>query len=549
MVKPLLQDEQFTAQMLAWTSRANITIQSNRAETLLKGPLSSPAYLELRGTVKDCDSDIATIDAILNELSEKKQILQRFSDTYKPFAAAHRRLPQEILQEIFMQCMESSSSPACITSNMKIALRVSWVSSSCMLQYLLFFISLLNMYIGRQAATTKPLLWSSIRIVGKGKCELLSLFLRRSKSQSLCIDIATSHLDNADYTEEITLIVPYCSRWRILRLNVRPKSLERLEGVKNKMPRLESVAFRSTVEPPVSFTNAPKLRKIDLSCGPHTSSSNLGYPTDRLPWAQLTTCFAGKCTTYEVVEILRECRNLSVFDFYLVDREDNAPHPPNVAMPVTSETLQVLRVNADVECGFYELVTAPSLTTLRHCDEMAVTSSDVFIEFLERSNCVVRTLHLAMYWEILWDPSEWIDLLETVPSLTTLIIPYQTIDLFRMPEAFARIGHPSPSEEILLPQMEIMVVSIDSIDYSFVEMIHSRQSAVGSTSGPDCRLQSLYLNSVVGADEGALELLYRLKKDGLYVSIVGSLKLDPKFGFDEVAWDDKDSEDIGEQFY
>lgn len=136
MTQNLLREELFTTKMLEWVPKAHREMLSgipshSKCAVALRGPVESTRLFQLKSVIRDCNADIATIDAVVRGLVEKKQVLQDFSNTYKPYLAAHRRLPQEILREIFTHCMKPSNSSRSMFWNMRTALHVSWVSASC----------------------------------------------------------------------------------------------------------------------------------------------------------------------------------------------------------------------------------------------------------------------------------------------------------------------------------------------------------------------------------------------------------------------------------
>lgn len=131
-----------------------------------------------------------------------------------------------------------------------------------------------------------------------------------------------------------------------------------------------------------------------------------------------------------------------------------------------------------------------------------------------------------------WESSDWIALLDAVPLLTTLLVPSRTLKMFRSATALMEMSYPRAGGKSLLPKLETMVISLECIDYSFVQMIQNRQAGVSEELGPDCNIRSLYLDDVWEADEGAVDMLHSMKEEGLHVSVSGSLKLDAKYRFD-----------------
>lgn len=132
MAPTLPRNEVFETHIPAWIEQATCpTIPSSLTHQFTNGPIPIMTHSYLKRVVLDCETDIESIDIVLNRLINKKEKLQRFTSMYKPFLAAHRRLPREIAQEIIMHCIDRGKERETITSNMNMIMRISWISKHC----------------------------------------------------------------------------------------------------------------------------------------------------------------------------------------------------------------------------------------------------------------------------------------------------------------------------------------------------------------------------------------------------------------------------------
>ncbi|RDB25980.1 hypothetical protein Hypma_006727 [Hypsizygus marmoreus] len=333
------------------------------------------------------------IEQLLRDRDATNCTLERLRGSLSPI----RRLPPEVLSEIFLRCQseEDFIHPA----PSKFPHLFSSVCSAW-----------------RSVALTTPRLWSSIEVSLTGNVvtpasSIVELWLIRSSSCPLSFKIsgqqtsedALPEQSSAVTTQLLKLFAPHYRRWKKLHLeHIGWDLLPGLSGIPDDgmFPLLESVYLEGTREPAdIAFIKkvmqrAPRLHIVSWISLHHHSEINI-------PWAQLThikltgrILFVEDCLA--ILHAAPSLRSCSV----MVSSPENAPtqHPSFV-----HQNLERLHIHALGH--FSELLTQ---LTLPHLNVFSVNISyfetgvrpriwpqTEFIDLITRSECAIETLEFS----------------------------------------------------------------------------------------------------------------------------------------------------------
>ncbi|KAK7031036.1 hypothetical protein VNI00_013826 [Paramarasmius palmivorus] len=289
----------------------------------------------IRELIFEPEEKLRLLNEKISQLQVERDRLQSFIDNHRALLSPARRLPRDIVAEIFLQCLPTDQLPVCDVSKAPLVLTTvcrSW----------------------REVAVATPRLWRAIHFVFPAlvgytiddhiqmfrlRKEGLQLWLKRAGSVPLTISCFARFNDRkprsvmerirALYTEYVEVFTKYATQWRALYLSFVP---------------LESLS-------PLRALNAsdlPQLRTLSLDAN----------------------------------------------DYELGARQPFEAHPLLSVMSATS--LRIFHLRRELSDPFTLPVRWSSLTELNICP---VTSSFLETEFigrLARSCPLLRKCHLAM---------------------------------------------------------------------------------------------------------------------------------------------------------
>src|SRR5882724_9078268 len=161
------------------------------------------------------DSEIDQVQAALEVLRQKREALFKFTVEHNAILAPIRRLPLELLTDVFARC----SPPSRIWEEQEAPLLCAQVCAGW-----------------RKAAVATQHLWSSIRVSYHG-CLNMSLYetwLSRANSCALSVSIVCRRGErvNAERWQRfsllIDLVVGHCDRWKVILLCLPPSKIYHL---------------------------------------------------------------------------------------------------------------------------------------------------------------------------------------------------------------------------------------------------------------------------------------------------------------------------------
>ncbi|KAJ6507432.1 hypothetical protein C8R47DRAFT_966800 [Mycena vitilis] len=304
----------------------------------------SNILVEPRQRLKQLDDKIANLQKAMDELAEEREGVQAFVSAHSALISPLRRMPLDIIQEIFLACLPTHRN--CVMSASEAPVLLGRICSSW-----------------RAISLSTPRLWASLHIVRptrprldeleslQKKCvqrlETMKTWLDRSGECGLSISMGLD--DAADRPVPLSpprlflqALIPFASRWRKIAISTsRPELLAAFSGLtESDVPILSEVAVYEhpdlvdqgvtdlPFELPESDTwgslgifRAVGLTKFSLSAGRFTPGE---LP---LAWNQLTSlgledisCTSGSAWSSDrVLRILAQCPQLRTCHLAILD--------------------------------------------------------------------------------------------------------------------------------------------------------------------------------------------------------------------------------------
>ncbi|KAF7978175.1 hypothetical protein HWV62_1370 [Athelia sp. TMB] len=362
-----------------------------------------------RTNIQLLDDTIAPLQRRILTLQAKRASLQRFVDE---IAAIHmRRLPIEILQEIFMLSVPHYPTVA------DYSVAPLLLGQVCRLW--------------REVSRTTPMLWSVLRITETYRPELferLVQWLERSGDCSLDLkyDVdMTEDPSEQESTPAWDMIIDYSYRIEHLDTEfVGDMLIPLIPGDGScSLTRLRSFRAHQPLNTPQSYSYPGMYWLKERT--PHLSVFHLtlmDYNRFALPSAQLTTCTLDYMSIASSTDFLLEAVNLIDFKVEIT----STISPPGAPL-VRHTRLEKFAVHSSLDQGhsiIFVYLELPSLNNLSWItpsneslgEDEVVRLQDPFLAFIRRSRCTLSRLCIpgGLYEETI------LQLLPTVPHLVEL---------------------------------------------------------------------------------------------------------------------------------
>ncbi|KAK7037780.1 hypothetical protein VNI00_010741 [Paramarasmius palmivorus] len=453
-----------------------VTLEKIRTNHLPTPSEASLIQEWIADTTKDFERYDAEIDrllGILRKLMREKEYLLRYTDEYRTLLSPIRRLPPEVLTQIFeLLCCQDE--PSVLRKTVSVPpLRIAQTCA-----------------VWRQLAFNTPSLWSSFHVelgAFPGNLQLLSTYLKLSGDHPLSI---TLHCGRGPEWDGIILqtILEHAWRWKSLSLfnadRIRdlpsPPDLPMLETLE-----LSSELFRSSA----MFKFTPKLRNLILD---DVEFEDL--EEEYFPCSQLTSVTLRRVQIGNVLRTLDSCPNLQ--EAVISCRRNFSWSPPvEHSPPIHLSHLTNLTLTTEFFSDFFDNIATPALSSLTittHAQphNLEPWPQEVFISFLQRSLCPIK--HLS-FLNIELSDKDLLAILEFTPLLTHLsikesseegapaTITNQFLRQLAFPKTAFRISRAPP-----LPKLEFVdfVTHESRIDYGLVmDLLSSRSSERAQKEG------------------------------------------------------------------
>ncbi|KAJ7471456.1 hypothetical protein B0H11DRAFT_1867745 [Mycena galericulata] len=309
-------------------------LSSNTVPRDFQIPVILCAIEAAENEVKGIETEFRGLGTLSDQAMKRRSELETFVRTHRSMLSAIRRLPSEILSEIFIHSVGKQDGcrprlAACVCTR--------W----------------------RDVALSTPRLWCDIylheeEIRAQSLHSLLSLQLERSGQVPLSVVFS----DPSDETSVLELLLTVSQRWQSLELNVAFHQHEHIRCSAASFPILKHLIIRIT--PSLDLGNLsrplPLLEELTLSwpsCPiPH-----------KLPWTGLTKCTLFHCSSSEVLNILRSSSHmetLSLHKCYCLNPVD----PHSIMITSNIRTLTISRCSGAFNHDFVARLAAPKLKEL-----------------------------------------------------------------------------------------------------------------------------------------------------------------------------------------
>ncbi|KAJ7442977.1 hypothetical protein FB451DRAFT_1376808 [Mycena latifolia] len=326
--------------------------------------------------LKRLDDEIDVLQKALDKLAEERTGISAYVDAHKALISPVRRLPLDIIQEIFTACLPTHRN--CVTSALEAPVLLGCICSSW-----------------RSISLSTPRLWSRLHIVEPQlhsvnrpdflekklaqRLETAKMWLGRSGNCPLSISLQCDDHSSpwGSQNHLIPALLPFASRWEHISFKVLLSSLGIVSHLTDAdVPMLKSVSinmpFRHTEDAvrldSFGFLGAPELSSFSFEGG---SLSPLELP---LHWGGLinlsiTTAWSaqGPVTSETALQLLSRCPQLRTCRLFIDDPDDIVSS--GLENPILElsflHTLDLACGTVQAVCRLFGSVSFPQLRNLK----------------------------------------------------------------------------------------------------------------------------------------------------------------------------------------
>ncbi|KAJ7615189.1 hypothetical protein DFH06DRAFT_1239777 [Mycena polygramma] len=312
-----------------------------------------------RSEVARYDTEIRWLQPFLDRMISERAELLDYTVGCRSLFSPIRRLPTEIITEIFALCspgrvpfydpLEEVPDDMFERSSQSHLLQLSQVSSRW-----------------HDIIMRTPWLWATIvcpqpdsRV--KRTTALLSRSLDRSGSCLLAVGCVGSSMDGG----ALELLAQHCARWQTADIYLNKAAEDSFSSARGNFPNLERLQIGGFGPRPNDlFSTASKLTHITLAIS--------GGMVPDLPWAQLRQVdfYQDTSEIQFILAIMGSCSSGCVFNVYRLDLDSLAHQPPLTAVVSDIQALCLSLYDRGARLGkILEALTLPCLQklTLRSC--------------------------------------------------------------------------------------------------------------------------------------------------------------------------------------
>lgn len=399
---------------------------------------------------------IGRVQGMLQELKESKNQLAAYIKAHEAVIAPIRRIPDDILIEIFMLCLPSAYEA--LPDPMKAPLLLTRVCQRW-----------------RAVVCAAPMLWSTIYLMVESYSveEAIKATKFWMSSSAQCpLNITLRSHDLGPCHSVLELLLPHAHRWRKASFQIPSQLLYMFNSIRDKLPSLEYLNLdfyepSNTQNITVDYFNqAPRLSVVDH--GTSLSPSSLV-----LPWRQLTS-YTGYMKAFEMLTLFNSAHHLTEADI-VFQRSDEMAFPLQaVSKPLKS--LKTLRLVVDGRESLRVLPLLPPCVALQKLNFKAsflngytLQSSNLDV-FLSKSGGKLEKLSLD--FAVVKD-SHLLECLRHIPRLVELNIR-DAASCALTENLMKKLTKKGPV--CLLPRLKNLRLSgdLDLCDRSLIPMIQSR---------------------------------------------------------------------------
>ncbi|KAJ7638264.1 hypothetical protein FB45DRAFT_1023068 [Roridomyces roridus] len=484
---------------------------------MLPHPLTSPATIShllssnaapdgpesciASGHLAELESQLATLDRFMKLCSRYRRELLRSIVSHKSIVSPVRRLPNELLAEIFNVVVRddfyaSARDDFYGRSRVRSGVEYPWIFTRVCRRW-------------NAIALGTQSLWSWVFLnmdtIG-GAVPATRLFYKRSGNLPLTVKIVERFGGKAP-ANVLNVALSHADRWQNLGLSLTAVSLPQvalgLDSVRGHLDALTTLEINvrmgvsdTTFKSMDSFTAAPNLAAVYLQIYDCYAAASL--PPFPLPWQQLTRLSTTVSCNAEALALLPRLSRIVELRLLFQDPTDIVPFQNHVTLP----HLRLLEVRRKYRRAHYsslpDYAPSPSLLdfvtcpVLEHLTMRRVALVDTVLSCITRSECSgsLRLFHFDTDLKSLIDGTSALSLVHKMPRLSTLYIGH-----FRSGTAYS----------------------------CTVRQLHSHWLAVRGNAGTSRLSVCLSEKGDVHLKDEDVSALLKLQQDGLFIKIQGHL--------------------------
>ncbi|KAJ7285355.1 hypothetical protein C8J57DRAFT_713789 [Mycena rebaudengoi] len=313
--------------------------------------------------------EVARLQEVITNLNRQRAELRVFANTHIGMISGIRRLPSELLTEIFLQFIR-----------METSFRDPWIIATVCNRW-------------RAVALSSPSLWCHfLGIHPRRPAALLSAQLERSRNSPIYLIFWSHHFQtDADSLNALDLFLAASTRWREVTLELSSKDMSHLGAFAGTFPLLQTLAIRNReLEASLAATFAvlPSLTDLELHC--RDIPAQITFPSP-----SLRRCVVHECNSTDALRILSLLAPGAAFSV----SHCRAPTNPNAVLPPTTSHIHNLHFN---ECDslfvrdVLRALVAPDLTDLiiRVWGYSGIEVAPYIIQLLSSARCPLTRLCL-----------------------------------------------------------------------------------------------------------------------------------------------------------
>ncbi|KAJ7724943.1 hypothetical protein DFH07DRAFT_854467 [Mycena maculata] len=470
--------------------------ECQKIRDLLVGPRAEIAALT---------DEIVATQAWLDELSRKRAVLTEFVDAHLKLVSPIRRLPADVMQEIFVACLPSGQNS--VMSEQDAPLLLCHICRAW-----------------RSLALSTPLLWASFHIVLPSMDEMPSMnetvneWLCRSGILPLSISVAAPRHYEYDLSTFLQTLIGFSPRWNHIRFNLRTYNFFSPLALLSPadVPILQTLVlkgFNWTSDTPgtpnnhLGFMGTSSLRSLQIPTGPLTSTllSHWGN-LRRLSFRNSTAVVSAD----EALTILRKCPLLEMLSLHLT----GGNVPP--VTPCHMEYLRDLNVVAHSTMptsNIFQHIIAPNLAHLEY--RSSIAGSDLPFTAMLSSSRSLEGLSLKSRVPT----TSLVHTLALIPNLRRLLLNEPVLPSGEYDPLFmSLLNRPAPEAGgVLCPNLERIDLMLSCVaDQALLEFIQTR---VDPSFGTAPRLSKVRVSFQREQEIDIIPPLRGLIDEGLEVSL------------------------------
>ena len=423
-------------------------LESQLRESQLSSDVEIQTIAKLERDIEGYDLEISRLQSRIFSLQYKRGLVVDYVSRHKSLLAPIRRLPNDVLIEIF-SFSSFSTTVGCDGSEVNLPqVNLGQVCSHW-----------------RSIINASPMLWSRLNLMlddptfsNATMMNVVNMLLTKSMDHSLTIDVTS--VDGENIHPALQLLLNHSNRWMDATLQCNTSILRHVFSASGDFPRLRHLDIMNSTTVPLPVAHYPCLHSLCLEM--HNRDPDVSLSQQDFPWNQLREVELRMLTINECADVLSWCTQLQNATLTDSDSDQIRVSSDN---PIASSTVISLTLKdrdpVDME-NFFRLAKFPQLHTLEMdgCDFPANTYS-----FITHSP-LITTLSLEYIRSGVGDVLHILRLLPTVAnfrwSQNWLFMRSGTVD-----DLFSNLRlHPYGSRT-LLPRLRHL-----DVKFTYVDVVH-----------------------------------------------------------------------------